>query len=94
MVKYKRGLGGKYAVVIAICEQNDEKDMGFTAEAMSRPLEGLGYRVVEKVKILKLFKRGDALQNQDALDQVKRAGIKLEKTIRLRRETQENLNYI
>jgi multimeric flavodoxin WrbA len=24
-------LGGKYAVVIAICEQNDEKDMGFTA---------------------------------------------------------------
>jgi len=84
-------LGGKHAVVIAICEQNDEKDMGFTAEAMSKPLEGLGYRVVETVKILKLFKKGDVLLNQDALEQVKRAGKKLEKTIRLRNETQEKL---
>ena len=84
-------LGGKYAVVIAICEQNDEKDMGFTAEAMSKPLEGLGYRVIEKVKILKLFKKGDVIQNQDALELVKRAGRKLEKTIRLRSETQEKL---
>jgi len=65
--------------------------MGFTAEAMSSPLEGLGYRVVEKIKILKLFKKGDVLQNQDALEQVKRAGVKLEKTIRLKRETQEKL---
>ena len=87
-------LGGKYAVVIAICEQNDEKDMGFTAEAMSKPLEGLGYRVVETVKILKLFKKGDILQNQDALEQVKRAGNKLEKTIRLRSKTQEKLRHI
>lgn len=84
-------LGGKYAVVIAICEQNDEKDMGFTAEAMSSPLEGLGYRIVEKVKILKLFKKGDVLENQDALEQVKRAAKKLEKTIRLKSKTQEKL---
>lgn len=84
-------LGGKYAVVISICEQNDEKDMGFTAEAMSKPLEDLGYRVVETVKILNLFKKGDVLQNQDALEQVKRAGKKLKKTIRLRKETEEKL---
>lgn len=84
-------LGGKYAVVISICEQNDEKDMGFTAEAMSKPLEGLGYRVVETVKILKLFKRQDALQNQNALNQVKRAAEKLKKTFILREETKEKL---
>jgi len=84
-------LGGKYAVVISICEQNDEKDMGFTAEAMSKPLEGLGYRVVETVKILKLFKKGDALENQNALEQVKRAGHKLEKTFRLKKETETKL---
>ncbi|GAA0736635.1 flavodoxin family protein [Clostridium oceanicum] len=84
-------LGGKYAVVISICEQSDEKDMGFTAEAMSQPLEGLGYRVIETVKILKLFKKGEALKNQDALDQVKKAGIKLRKTIRLRKETEKKL---
>lgn len=84
-------LGGKYAVVISICEQSDEKDMGFTAEAMSQPLEGLGYRVIETVKILKLFKKGEAIKNQDALDQVKKAGIKLKKTIRLRKETEKKL---
>lgn len=84
-------LGQKYAVVISICEQNDEKDMGFTAEAMSKPLEGLGYRVVETVKILKLFKRQDALQNQNALNQVKRAAEKLKKTFILREETKEKL---
>ncbi len=84
-------LGGKYAVVIAICEQNDEKDMGFTAEAMSKPLEGLGYRVVETVKILKLFKKGDVLQNQDDLEQAQRAGKKLEKTFRLKKQTEDKL---
>ncbi len=84
-------LGGKYAVVIAICEQNDEEDMGFTAEAMKKPLEGLGYRVISTVKVLKLFKKGDVLQNQIAVDQVKIAGEKLEKTFRLRKETEKRL---
>lgn len=84
-------MGGKYAVVISICEQNDEKDMGFTAEAMSKPLEGLGYRVIDTVKILKLFKRGDVLKNHHALEQVKKAGEKLQKTIILRKETEEKL---
>jgi len=86
-------LGGKYAVVIAICEQNDEKDMGFTPEAMSKPLESLGYRVVETVKILKSFKKGDVLQNQDAIEQVKRAGEKLKKTIKLRKETEGRFKF-
>ncbi|MGK0467671.1 flavodoxin family protein [Clostridium sp.] len=85
-------LGGKYAVVISICEQNDEKDMGFTSEAMSMPLEGLGYRVIEAVKVLKLFGKGDALQSKEALEQVQRAGKKLEKIIRLREATKKNLN--
>jgi len=84
-------LGGKYAVVISICEQNDEKDMGFTSEAMSKPLEALGYRVVAAVKILKLFERKAALENQNALDQVKEASVKLVKTIRLRKGTEKKL---
>ncbi|PRR82113.1 flavodoxin family protein [Clostridium vincentii] len=84
-------LGGKYAVVISICEQNDEKDMGFTSDAMSKPLEGLGYRVLSTVKVLQLFKKGDALQNQNALEQVQEAAEKLEKTFRLRKETEKKL---
>ena len=84
-------LGGKYAAVIAICEQNNEEDMGFTAEAMKKPLEGLGYRVLSTVKILELFKKGDALQDQKALEQVRMAGQKLERTFRLRKETEKKL---
>ncbi|MBU3183045.1 flavodoxin family protein [Clostridium psychrophilum] len=84
-------LGGKYAVVIAICEQNNEEDMGFTAEAMKKPLEGLGYRVISTVKILNAFKKGEVLQNKNALEQVRIAAQKLEKTFMLRRETEKKL---
>ncbi len=48
-------MGGKYAVAIAVCEQHDEKDMGFTAEAMTKPLEALGYRVVRHCKNSKII---------------------------------------
>jgi len=84
-------LGGKYAVVIAICEQNDEEDMGFTAEAMKKPFEGLGYRVVSTVKILKLYKKEDGLNNQNALEQVKMAGEKLARTLGLRKQIEKKL---
>jgi len=39
----------------------------------------------------KLFKKGDVLQNQNALEQVKRAGERLEKTFRIRKETEKKL---
>lgn len=84
-------LGGKYAVVISICEQNNEEDMGFTCEAMSKPLEGLGYRIVETVKVLKLFGKGDVVQNQEAIEKARLAGKKLEKTLMLRRKINKKL---
>lgn len=87
-------LGGKYAAVISICEQNDEKDMGFTSDSMSKPLEGLGYRVVSTVKILNLFKNSDVLQNQNALEQVQRAAEKLKKTYILKKETEKKLKLL
>ncbi|HZK53673.1 MAG TPA: flavodoxin family protein [Desulfosporosinus sp.] len=84
-------LGGKYAVVIAICEQNNEADMGFTAEAMKLPLEGLGYRVLSTVKILNMFKKGEVQEHLEVLEQVKTAAQKLERTFRLRKKTEEKL---
>lgn len=87
-------MGGKYAVAIAICEQHDEKDMGFTAEAMTKPLEALGYRIIDTVKILELFKMGEALKNNKALEQAKRAGEKLAKTLKLRREIEAKLKSL
>jgi multimeric flavodoxin WrbA len=76
--------GIKYAAVIAVCEQNNKEDMGFTAEAMSMPLEALGYRVVSTVKALHLFKQGEACGNNAALNDARGAGEKLLKTLQLR----------
>lgn len=84
-------LGGKYAAVIAVCEQHDEKDMGFTPEAMSKPLEALGYRVVDTVKVLKLFKAGEALNDNKALEHSRKAGERLLKTIKLRIDVERKI---
>lgn len=75
--------GLKYATVVAVCEQEDARDMGFTAEAMSMPLEALGYRVVGTEKVLRLFGKHEAKKNTEALAQMKKAGTKLYKTIQL-----------
>lgn len=83
--------GLKYASVIAICEQNNEYDMGFTAEAMSMPLEALGYRVVDTVKVLHLFDKGEANQNDTAINQAKNTGEKLAKTLMLRKQVEDKL---
>ncbi|MGV8979882.1 hypothetical protein [Clostridium sp.] len=48
--------------------------------------EALGYRVLSTVKVLNLFKKGDVLESQNAIYQVKMAGKKLEETYTLRKE--------
>ena len=87
-------LGGKYAVVIAVCEQQNEEDMGFTAEAMSMPLQALGYRVIETVKVLRLFEKGAALHDDQAVIQATAAGEKLAKTLMLRKRTETKLRLM
>lgn len=86
-------LGGKYAVVIAVCEQFSEEDMGYTAEGMAKPLEALGYRVIDTIKALRLFKKGEVLkdENKNVLDQTTKAGKKLAKTLKLRKEVERKL---
>ena len=84
-------LGGKYAAVIAVCEQEKEEDLGFAAEAMSRPLEALGYRVVSTVKALHLFQAGEALQQKKALNDAYQAGQKLLKTLQLKERVKAQL---
>ncbi len=85
-------LGGKYAAVIAVSEQEKEEDMGFTAEAMLKPLEALGYRVVSIVKALHLFKAGEALNNEKAMKAAKQAGTKLLKTLQLKERVKTQLS--
>lgn len=77
-------MGGKLASTIAICEQHDEKDMGFTSEAMNLSLESLGYRIVDSEKILDLYKAEAAKKSEEAIMQASRAGERLAKTLLLR----------
>ena len=77
-------LGGKYAAVVAVCEQEKAEDMGYTADLMEKPLEALGYRVVSTVKALHLFSAGEACKDEKAMQEAKKAGEKLLKTLQLR----------
>lgn len=87
-------LGIKYAVTIAVCEQNNAEDMGMTSQAMRLPLLALGYRVVDTVEALKLFKKGEAYKNNKAIMQAKIAGEKLAKTLVLRKEVKLKINNL
>ncbi len=85
-------LGGKYAAVIAVSEQEKQEDMGFTAEGMQKPLEALGYRVVSTVKVLHIYKAGEALKNEKAMVEARQAGEKLLKSLQLKQRVKKQLN--
>ncbi len=65
------------AVVAAICEQEDVKDMGFTLEAMRLPLEALGYEVVGELPVFRVFHRGKVKDDPEALAKAGQLGARL-----------------
>lgn len=65
------------AVVVAVCEQEDSDDMGWTLEAMVLPLEALGYEVLEAIPVIGHFDRGAVASDDDALARAEAAGQKL-----------------
>lgn len=85
-------LGVKYAAVIAVNEQETEEDMGFASEAMIKPLEALGYRVVSTVKALHLYTAGESLRNEKLMQAANQAGEKLLKTLQLQQRVKVQLN--
>lgn len=87
-------LGGKYAAVIALGEQHSENDLGYTAEVMEKALQALGYRVVDTVKVLGLFAKGDASRDQEALIKAEKAGIRIAKTLLLRQKVLSKLQKL
>lgn len=73
---------GRKAVIAAIAEQEDKKDMGFALDAMRLPLEALGYEIVTELAILRLFDRGIIARHGELLDRARSAGRDLAKSIR------------
>ncbi len=68
---------GRKAVLAAVAEQADEYDMGFTLEAMRRPLEAIGYEIVGELPVLGIFDRGKVGQEEEVLNAATMLGREL-----------------
>lgn len=68
---------GRKAVIIAICEQENKRDMGFTLEAMQMPLEALGYDIVGKQAVFRVFDKGRVKEDKTSMTEAFELGIKL-----------------
>ena len=69
------------AVIAAICEQENKEDMGFTIEAMKKPLKALGYEIIGELSVFKTFHKGKVKQNEPAMEKAYELGIKLGREI-------------
>ncbi|PLX95416.1 MAG: flavodoxin family protein [Desulfuromonas sp.] len=68
---------GRKALVAAVAEQRQKEEMGFTLEAMQRPMEALGYQVIDTFAVLKMFDKGRVLEHPDILQQAEQHGTAL-----------------
>jgi multimeric flavodoxin WrbA len=69
------------AVIVAVCEQNNKKDMGFTIEAMRLPLEALGYEILEEFPVFGIFDRGAVKKDEEILTKASELGRRFAKSI-------------
>lgn len=72
---------GRKAVLAAVAEQEDEYDMGFTLDAMQRPLEALGYEIVGRLPVFGVFHRAGVQDRQDSLAEAEKLGDLLARRI-------------
>ena len=68
---------GRKAVLVAVCEQENKKDMGFTLEAMRLPLTALGYEIVGELPVYRVFAKGKVKEDPAILSQAVRLGSDL-----------------
>lgn len=73
---------GRKAVLAAICEQPDERDMGFALPAMRQPLEALGYEIVGELAVFGIFDRARVKERGDVLDRAAQIGADLAEALR------------
>lgn len=73
---------GRKAVLAAVCEQLHRDDMGFTLEAMRRPLEALGYEVVGELPVLGIFDRAKVKERRDVLLAAEKLGTDLAESLK------------
>ena len=81
-------MGTKYATVVAVCEQEDPEDLGYTAVTMTKTMQAIGYRVVDELKIYHVYNKNELSLDTDQLIKLEKAGKKLVKTILLKDKIQ------
>lgn len=69
-------------VISAICEQKDVEDMGFAIEAMSRPMEALGFEIIGTLPVFKSFEKGAVKKQTEIMDKAHKLGIKLGQSLK------------
>jgi len=67
--KYRSYLADKNrkALFFSVAEQTDPQEEGFALEAMSRPLEALGYQTLEKIPFRGFFDKSAVKQDESVL---------------------------
>ena len=73
---------GRRAVLAAVCEQENERDMGFTLEAMRIPIEALGYQVIGEQAVFRIFDKGKVKEDRASLEKAFTLGKDLAKALR------------
>jgi multimeric flavodoxin WrbA len=68
---------GRKAVLAAVCEQINKSDMGFTLEAMRRPLEALGYEIIGELPVFGVFDRAKVREKKQVLIAAEKLGANL-----------------
>jgi multimeric flavodoxin WrbA len=72
---------GRKAVIAAICEQENVKDMGFTLEAMRLPLEALGYEIVGELAVFRIFDKAKVKEDNVSLAKAEDLGSRLARSL-------------
>jgi multimeric flavodoxin WrbA len=65
------------AVLVAIGEQTEKRDMGFTLEAMRWPLEALGYGIMGELPVMQIFDRGKVAEHSEVMNEARELGRRL-----------------
>lgn len=72
---------GRKAVVAAVCEQESREDMGFTLEAMKRPISALGYDVIDELAVFGTFDRGKVAKDKSVMQKARDLGATLASSV-------------
>ena len=73
---------GRKAIIAAICEQESSEDMGFTIEAMKKPLKALGYEIIGELAVFKIFDKAKVKDDKDAISRAYQLGKNLARAIK------------